>query len=297
VLEKTPVAGLMPETELRRKLEVYPDAWYLHVVRDGRAVARSLLDVPWGPASASGGAELWRRSVLATRSVLGTSERYREVRYEDLVGDPSAGFEELIGWAGLAPDPAVTAAVETTRDVALAPGRAGARVDPDRWRADLSEADVRAVDAVAGDLLRELGYAEAGAPGPAPARSIPAPNMRAAVQALVEAVRDRSAPSLAAATTPSVSVRLRTGARDADLAGDEARRALLELGAAAFGEAFPRSGWIVTADGAWGTVWFAGEREGRRVDLALLARVSDGLVDTVLAIVPGDPAGRPIGQV
>src|SRR4051812_34117705 len=46
VLEKTPL-GAPPRTILARKLETYPDAWHIHIVRDPRAVAASLMRAPW----------------------------------------------------------------------------------------------------------------------------------------------------------------------------------------------------------------------------------------------------------
>ena len=37
VVEKTPVDHKTGERDLARKREVYPDAWYLHIVRDREA--------------------------------------------------------------------------------------------------------------------------------------------------------------------------------------------------------------------------------------------------------------------
>src|SRR4051794_29917065 len=42
---------------------VYPDAWFLHIVRDGRDVARSLQSQPWGPRTVREAAHRWARSV------------------------------------------------------------------------------------------------------------------------------------------------------------------------------------------------------------------------------------------
>ena len=291
VLEKTPAGSLYPSVEMARKLECFPDGWYVHVIRDPRAVAASLTAVPWGPASLSGGADVWRRSVVDIREVFGRHPRYREVRYEDLLGEPEAGFKQMLTWLGLAMEQGVRERLARVREMRLAPAGEGP-LAPHRWREQLAAADVARIEAIAGDLLEALGYSPAAASGASvtPAR---AADPRVAVKALAEALRDRSGPALEAVTEPDVQVRLRTGAGDADLAGDEGREALVALGRSVFEEWTPRSVWLMHVEGEWGSIWFSGERADRRADLAVLAHVRDGLVDSVAALVPGDPAGRP----
>src|SRR4051794_36808100 len=67
--------------------EVYPDSWVVHIIRDGRDVARSLVSQPWGPTSIGSAAELWVRAVQAGWSGAPSLRRYREVRYEELLAD------------------------------------------------------------------------------------------------------------------------------------------------------------------------------------------------------------------
>ena len=55
-------------TELDLIAEIYPDARVLHIIRDGRAVTRSLLALPNGPSTIEDAAEEWRESVAAFRS-------------------------------------------------------------------------------------------------------------------------------------------------------------------------------------------------------------------------------------
>ena len=66
---------------------VYPDAHLIHIIRDGRDVARSLVSRDWGPDSIAVAAREWRDAIFAARSGA-PAERYREVRYEDLLADP-----------------------------------------------------------------------------------------------------------------------------------------------------------------------------------------------------------------
>ena len=107
-----------------------PDARFVHVIRDGRAVANSLLQMPWwrgylgperwgwGPLPdpyarewASSGRSFvvlagieWKLLMDAFDRARGTvpPERWLDIRYEDIVADPRAAFAEMMGFLGLA---------------------------------------------------------------------------------------------------------------------------------------------------------------------------------------------------
>jgi len=153
----------------------FPQARVVHIVRDGRDVACSLLEKPWlRPRQASvddagiaygsyarfwverdrreefeavsdvrRAAWAWRRYVTAAR---GAKPAALEVRYEELAADPTSVARELAVHLGAPKE-------------ALAPvlGRAhGTSVG--RYRDDLTEEQLGDVLAEAGELLRELGY-------------------------------------------------------------------------------------------------------------------------------------------
>src|SRR3954453_9696667 len=89
----------------------FAEARFVHVVRDGRDVAQSLLEVPWGPDTVQEAAAVWRRRVLEGRAAapdLGAG-RYREVRYEARVADPEAELRGLAAWLELPYDAAMLA--------------------------------------------------------------------------------------------------------------------------------------------------------------------------------------------
>jgi Sulfotransferase family len=136
---------------------VYPDARLVHIIRDGRDVARSLVAREWGPSTVAQAAEQWRSEVVAARSAA-PAQGYREVRYEALLEDPRGSIADLYEWLGLEHSDAVL-------DEAVA--EAGIRRNQDaddpaprhgKWRDHFSAADLRAFEQVAGDLLQELGY-------------------------------------------------------------------------------------------------------------------------------------------
>ncbi|MGH7778000.1 MAG: sulfotransferase family protein [Candidatus Dormibacterales bacterium] len=111
---------------------VFPQARFIHVVRDGRAVANSWLQMDWwrgyqgpsrwqwGPLTASEEAEwleegrsfpalaaiLWKILIRAFDAAAARlpAESWLEVRYEDVVADPGRAFDAMLRFSGLAPD-------------------------------------------------------------------------------------------------------------------------------------------------------------------------------------------------
>ena len=173
--DKTPM--YMRHLSLLEK--TFPDAQYVHLIRDGRDAALSFLQMPegtftrtWGhPTTPAQFACLWRIEVEAARALgrrLGAS-RYHEVRYESLVADPEGTVREICGFASLPFEPAmldyagaVDVSAKPHQQRLLRPPTAGVR----SWREDMSPADAASFEAVAGTLLSELGYdVKAGAAG------------------------------------------------------------------------------------------------------------------------------------
>lgn len=165
--DKTPgYLGHMPQL-----LAMFPEARFIHVIRDGRQVAVSLSERPWGPRSAVVGAYWWRRKVRRGRRAgraLGP-ERYREVRLEDLIADPEGELRKLADYIGEPYDPAMLdypeRVLRRTQGAATKhlhkPPTTGLR----DWERDLPARDVAVIEAVCAPLLRELGY-DAGSTGP-----------------------------------------------------------------------------------------------------------------------------------
>jgi hypothetical protein len=154
----------------------FPEARFLHIVRDGRDVVPSILEMSFGPDRFAEAVLFWRRRVERGREAgmrLGP-ERYREIRYEDLVADPEAGLRAVCPFLGLEyadrmleyPDRAddLIAGLRHTNHVQ------GVRRPPSQgvrdWRTALPPHEVQVFEALAGDLLDDLGYARSGLPIP-----------------------------------------------------------------------------------------------------------------------------------
>ncbi|MEY3361133.1 MAG: hypothetical protein RL531_852 [Actinomycetota bacterium] len=151
----------------------YPDARFVHLVRDGRDVVPSLRSMPYFPARFADAALFWRDRALSgreARTLVGAA-RYHELRYEDLVTDPERHLEPLCGFLGVEYSPDMLE--YTTRAEAVIAGTVGGdahaniRRAPTRtrdWRADMDPRDVARFEALAGDALAIFGYDR----GPAP---------------------------------------------------------------------------------------------------------------------------------
>jgi len=137
---------------------VYPDAAVVHIVRDGRDVARSLLSQPWGPTRMADAAEEWRSAVAAARAQGADLLRYREVRYEALLADPAARLGELYQWLGLDARGEVVEPALIEAGVRFNTDPRRPEVAEGKWRSELSVLDQRTFDRIAGSTLASAGY-------------------------------------------------------------------------------------------------------------------------------------------
>jgi hypothetical protein len=162
---------------LRYLKEVFPDARFIHVYRDGRAVASSWLRLTWfrgwsGPSQWLWG-ELdekreakWRqydRSFVAlaalaweilmeafdeARATLPAGD-YLELSYEHVCANPRAAFAQAVEFAGLSWHPAL--------DHALMAGRLSSAND--KWQIELSPTQRDILESCLGPALARRGYA------------------------------------------------------------------------------------------------------------------------------------------
>jgi sulfotransferase family protein len=151
----------------------FPDARYVHIVRDGRDACLSFLAMRRRPRlnfsrprGVAGFAAQWHMEITDARA-LGDSlpaGRYLELRYEDLVRDPRAHLQRVCAFLALDFDDEMLEYHRAVDPSLLAdhPLLAGPP-QPARssWRQGLALADVRRFEAIAGDLLDDLGYPRA----------------------------------------------------------------------------------------------------------------------------------------
>jgi hypothetical protein len=156
IVERSPHHGL----HLALIGEVFPDAAVVHIIRDGRDVARSLAHREWGPDGVAAAAEQWRDSVRAARAAAPLLSRYYEVRYEDLMSAPRAQVAALFERLGLAAPPAVLDAVEAEAGVSFNVDTSNAQIGVGKWRTEWDADQLAAFMSVAAATLSDAGYAE-----------------------------------------------------------------------------------------------------------------------------------------
>jgi hypothetical protein len=145
--------------------QLFPDSRFIQPVRDGRNVALSYAHVTFGPRNVARAAVLWKRRVSAGmrdgRAL--APGRYLEILNEDLAEDPEGEMRDVCTFLGLDFDPAMLDPEERRKGVvdkvthSFDPTSAG-RARMSEWKTDMPPADVEMFEAVAGDVLSELGY-------------------------------------------------------------------------------------------------------------------------------------------
>jgi hypothetical protein len=201
VVEKTPLLGEATRP-VALKLECFPDAYYLHVVRDERAVARSLLKAPFlDEDSEDECARLAREAVASVRQGVGGHPRYRELAYEELSSDPVTAMEGVFEWCGARVDDEVR-----ERVARLSAERYAKQAQPEAERTRL------------GRLLGRGGR-----------RDEPPTNASTALfHHLIVAAGEADPGRIAELTLPAFELELRANGEPVRCSGDEARALLSE---------------------------------------------------------------------
>lgn len=251
--------------------DVYPDASFVHIIRDARDSVASQHDLwaSWDSRVAGWdqAARAWRAAVEDARTHL-SGLRYHEVRYEDLVRDTEPRFAEILAAVGLDHDDAFVAdAVDFCR-APINVRASDARVAVRKW-SDIDPIAERAIVRAAGDLMVELGDLAAADREQILARTTwrdTAERARSATSDAIAAIRRRRA---SATQRDAIAHRARlratgTATIEAAIAGDTARLLPLLAGDV-----------MVDGDGASGS--------GPDAAAAALARLRSGRLIAVTA--------------
>lgn len=148
-----PLIGATCHRNFHRLLYLWPEARFIHLVRDGRAVARSVINMGWS-------SNMWtasRKWVEAERTwdhlceTLAES-RYIEVKYEELLADPEKELDRICCFLGVSYDSAMLRYPEDTTygapDSSLT----------DQWLHRLDTSEIELAERRIGGLLEKRGY-------------------------------------------------------------------------------------------------------------------------------------------
>ncbi len=144
---------------------LFPQSKMIHIIRDGRAVANSLVKVDWGANTIYHAADCWARSIaagLAVRLKYGEENVY-QLHYEDLVLKPEHTLQKISRFLGMSYEESML----VTDQVPISSVRKqfhqliGEKTDPNRinhWEKELSSRQIEIFEAQTADLLSLLGY-------------------------------------------------------------------------------------------------------------------------------------------
>ncbi|MCA9380083.1 sulfotransferase [Candidatus Dojkabacteria bacterium] len=139
------------------------DIKFIHMIRDGRDVAASIISMPWGPKTIEEAAHSWSSIIKNTRKHVG-KDYYLEIKYEDLVLKQDVILREICDFIderfvasmlefynsenlGGTKESSFSQIKQPLYDKAIA-----------RWEKDLTSSQVKKFLAIAGEELDLLGY-------------------------------------------------------------------------------------------------------------------------------------------
>ncbi|MGB3511224.1 MAG: sulfotransferase [Microcoleaceae cyanobacterium] len=154
-----PLVGATVHRHFNRLLDIWPDARFIHILRDGRDVARSNIGMGWA-GNVWIGVDKWLEAeqLWARLKEIIPENRRTELTYENLISEPVPVLRQLCEFIGVPYDEAMLSYADTsTYDL------------PDskyiaQWKRKMSEYEIRLVESKAVNMLVERGYELSGLP-------------------------------------------------------------------------------------------------------------------------------------
>lgn len=163
-----PIIGATVHRHFDRLLSIWPEARFIHLIRDARDVANSCVGAGWA-GNVWNGCERWQEAELlwdnldghltrATCSASPRRERYISITYEELIYQYRETLTKLSEFLDVSYEEAMLDYPQNTT-----------YSFPDKslvyqWKKKLSNYEVQLVESRVGELLRERGYPLSGLP-------------------------------------------------------------------------------------------------------------------------------------
>jgi len=172
-VEKTPAHVHYYQNILR----LFPEAFFIEIVRDPRAMVASMRAVDFGNWTTSGviqNCHRWKKSIRDGLSLEAGASHHRRVKYEDLLHDTERVLSELFEFIGEKPDRSDISV--WAENVSLSKLRSGGgpenvpwdmnrepqnfyrKGDAVGWKKELSKADASLIERLVSSEMDELGY-------------------------------------------------------------------------------------------------------------------------------------------
>ena len=157
--DRKPLVGATVHRHIDRLLRIWPDAHFIHIIRDARDVGRSVIEMGWAANMYTALdrwieiENLWSRLCQEL-----PADRRIEIRYETLVTEPNATLTSLCGFLGVPYDPAMLDYSKNTTYGPPSPRLIG------QWKRKLGPDEIRLAESRIADMLTERGYELSGHP-------------------------------------------------------------------------------------------------------------------------------------
>jgi hypothetical protein len=133
--------------------QIFPNARFVHIIRDGRDCALSFKRQKWGPNNVYSGATYWNESVgIARHDGRNLGERYFEVRFEDVLTDTVNTVPPLVDFINQGKF------IEQADQLVKHINHHKQSDSVTKWRTELSPGQRYVFEAVAGEMLASCGY-------------------------------------------------------------------------------------------------------------------------------------------
>lgn len=145
----------------------FPDAYFIHIVRDPRSVVNSWRTVPWSTGSITGDAEMWLHYVSAAwRKPPKVKDRIFTIYYENLVASPKESLQSLCEFIGLQFQPVMLAyhrkesklvniKREPWKEKSVQPVSQNSLM---KWQSELSHRDIAEIETITWFEMKKHGY-------------------------------------------------------------------------------------------------------------------------------------------
>jgi len=162
--DKTPIyIEILPQLA-----RMYPDSRFIHLVRDGRDVAKSHQAAGWAGRWLHDNTREWNRALECYRRWAGSElrERIMSVRYEELVLDTEGTLRRICQFLGETFEPQMLSweekvdeqVPERERHIHTKLKRRMSAADVARWKHEMSARELLVAEAFMGTHLTRLGY-------------------------------------------------------------------------------------------------------------------------------------------
>jgi hypothetical protein len=145
-------------------LVIFPEAQFIHIVRDPRAVAASILPLAWGPFSARKAALFWKQRISYGQALERLCpDKCIRIYYEDIVTSPVKTIKYVCDFCRIKYDDNILTGsgfripTYTKKQHRLI----GSKPDPSRinsWQESLDVWQIAEIEEIVGDMMDLMGY-------------------------------------------------------------------------------------------------------------------------------------------